>query len=581
MIDPRIYRAAFAPVLVAVVMLMFSVGPIPQPVVAPETFAADFDGRRATRTAERIIELAPERTPGSAGDEATAELVAGRFGEIAAGQVSEQTIDVEDGESRNVILELPGTSSQSILLIAERDSRSARGAGAGAAATGLLLEMASELGRTRHEKTIVLLSAGAGSEGSLGVREFIGRFPTIDLVEATLVIAGPGAEEPARPHVLPWATEAQSSSSQLVESARLAVVEETGRRTGLGGFVGNLFRLAIPSGLGAEAVAISEGLDAVAISAAGEHRASEAADTGADLISEETMASFGNATMALLLALDGFEGSLSHGPTDHLVLAGNLIPGWALSILALSLLLPALITAADGFVRGARRAEPALRSLLWAGSRSLPFFAALAGGYLLALAGTAPSPRFPFVPSEFGLDWRAAIVALLTAAAFVSTVLAVSRAVAPPERADTAATSAGLVASLAVLGVWLVNPYLALLCAPLAHVWLLGVRPASTGNRTLLAAGVVLALVPPGAALLHLAIRLDLGAELPWDLVLMVTGGHIGVAAAALFCLLAGSVLALLDLSLRGVRDRPPPAGDRTDQAGPETRPISSLVRSG
>ena len=39
---------------------------------------------------------------------------------------------------------------------------------------------------------------------------------------------------------------------------------------------------------------------------------------------------------------------------------------------------------------------------------------------------------------------------------------------------QTLAAAAGLLTGLAIFGIWLLNPYLALLLAPAAHVWLLG-----------------------------------------------------------------------------------------------------------
>lgn len=553
MVDPRIYRIAFAPALVALVILMFSVEAIPEPVQAPETFAADFDGRRAAATTRRLVEEAPTRAPGSEGDDATADAVADRFGQIEAGKVSEQSFDGsfdgEDVELRNVLLTLPGNSSRTIVVVAGRDSARGSGATSSAAATGILLEMADEIGRTSHDKTIVLLSAGGTSEGATGIREFIESYPTIELVDSVVVIARPGTGEPAPPHVLQWSAGPESTAAQLAESAKLALSEETDQPLGQGGFLGGLFRLAFPAGLGLEAVAISEGLDAIGISGAGE-RPPEPADDDVGSLSDETMGEFGNTALALVLALDG-AGDLTHGPGTHLALAGNLIPGWALALLTLTLLLPALVASVDGMARASRRREPALAALGWALTRSLPFVAALGLAYLLALVGLAPDPSFPFDPGLYGFGWRAAAVIVALLAAAIATAMLV-RAFALPASAmrETLATALGVVASLAVLGIWFVNPYLALLCIPLAHVWLLGARPAGAASVLVTVAATLFALVPTAAALVHLAERLGLGAEAPWTLVLLVTGGQIGLMEAVLGCFLAGTVLGLLALAM-------------------------------
>src|SRR5688572_23652461 len=107
MVDPRIYGLSFAPVLIALVVLMFSVAPIPEKLQVPDDFQADFDGRRAQSLTQRLVEAGPEPTPGSDDDAASADAVAARFEQIDTGTVSEQEFTGEfDGDEvdlRNVI----------------------------------------------------------------------------------------------------------------------------------------------------------------------------------------------------------------------------------------------------------------------------------------------------------------------------------------------------------------------------------------------------------------------------------------------------------------------------------------------
>jgi hypothetical protein len=522
---------------------------VPEPVQSPETFAAPFEGGRAAASARRIVEQAPVRTPGSEGDSRTAATVAARMAEIRSGKVSEQvfegSFDGDDVDLRNVLLTLPGNSSRTILVVAGRDSARGAGAASSAAATGVLLELAAELGRTSHTKTIVLASVDGTEEGARGIRELLDGHPTPELIDAVVVISRPGVAEPRGPTLLPWGTGPDSTSAQLVESARLALIQESGRRPQLGSFLGNLLRLAAPTALGGEAVAISAGFDAIGVSGAGE-RPLDPADDGVASLSEQTIAELGNSVLALVLALDVAPAPLEHGPADHLTLAGNLIPGWALGLLALTLLLPALAAAVDGLARASRRGEPVLGSLLWALSCAIPFAAALLTAYVLALLGVAPNPDFPFDPGRFGLGWRAAVVLALVTAAFAAAV-ALTRPFRLPAqgRPETLATAAGALGGLVVLGIWLRNPYLALLCLPLAHVWLIAARPGGPAGRGAIALALAAALVPPAAALVHVAARLDLGATVPWTVLLLVTGGQIGLLDAVLGCLLAASVLAV------------------------------------
>ena len=121
-----------------------------------------------------------------------------------------------------------------------------------------------------------------------------------------------------------------------------------------------------------------------------------------------------------------------------------------------------------------------------------------------------------------------------------------------------------------MFGIWLVNPYLALaLRAPGPR--LAARRPAATAASvagTLI--GIVIALVPLAAAIVHLAGRLGLGADAPWTLVLLVTGGQIGFLTAVLGCLVAGSVLGLLALAVPGT-SRPSERGNPLAARNPPT----------
>jgi hypothetical protein len=153
MFDPRIYRAALIPAVAAFVVLMFSFVPVPNPLPEPVS-TPTFDGGEAARTARSIVQLAPERQPGSAGDDAVADLVRERFGAIEGGEVADQSFDSSyDGEDvtmRNVILTLPGSSERTILVLAHRDSAEGPGAVTSAAATATLLGLADDLGRSRR-----------------------------------------------------------------------------------------------------------------------------------------------------------------------------------------------------------------------------------------------------------------------------------------------------------------------------------------------------------------------------------------------------------------------------------------------
>src|SRR3954451_13133355 len=78
MLDPRVYRAAFAPLLLALVVAAFSL--VDRPRTIQTTLAPDaFDGPRAFKTLQRLAARFPERRAGDAGDMGVAASVERSF----------------------------------------------------------------------------------------------------------------------------------------------------------------------------------------------------------------------------------------------------------------------------------------------------------------------------------------------------------------------------------------------------------------------------------------------------------------------------------------------------------------------
>jgi hypothetical protein len=545
MVDFRIYRAAFLPTVVALIALAFSLEGVPDPL-EPELSPAGFEPQRTERTAREIAELAPSRPPGSEGDAAVAELVEQRFSDVEGGEVSEQRFDSsyegEDVSLRNVILTLPGQTERTLVVIAGRDSPAGPGAASSAAATAVLIELAEVLGTFDHSKTILLVSTDGASDGASGARELVGSFPEPEMIEEVLVLAQPGAADPSQPYLVTSATSDRSTSIQLVRTAERAVQEVVGTAPELDGPLQGLARLALPAGLGEQAVLIDDGLDAVAISSAGERPLAVDEDGPGDL-SGETLGDFGSAALTAVLALDAATTPLEHGPDAYLIAGDNLVPAGTLGLLAMALLLPPAIAAIDALARAARRRFGPGPALVWAGSLALPLLAALLTLYLMGLLGLVPRPRFPFDPALFGVGLSEIVaMALLVGIAVAGYAwLGLLRAPAGADP-DTLPPALGLFLCIAAVVVWLVNPLFALLLVPIAHVWLI-----ATARRRLprvgLAAAVALALVPAALAALASAGAIGAGA---WDLVLMVADGQIPSPLVVALCPIAGCLLGLV-----------------------------------
>jgi hypothetical protein len=554
-VDFRLYRAAFVPALLAVVTMMFSLQGVPDPL-EPAVPTSGFEAGPAMAVTREIVATAPDRPPGSEGDNLVADLVAERFGEIEAGTSSEQqyesSFDGDDVGLRNVLLTLPGESDQTIVVLAARDSTHEPAAVSSAAATGVLVELAEVLAVAGHSKTYVLASTSAGSDGATGARELLDGLAGPDGVEAVVVLSQPGAAMVRRPHVVATSTGTSSAAAQLRRTADRAVETQAGLSPERDGTFGQLARLAIPGGLGEQAPLIDMGADAVAISSAGERPLEPARDQEADL-SVVTVGDFGRAAQAVVQAVDAAPAAPEHGPDTHLEVGGNLVPGWTLSLLALTLMLPALVAAVDATARALRRAEPFGEGVAWAASLALPAVGGLGVLYLLSFVGVVPRPRFPFDPSRFEVGVAAVTTFVLIGAAVIGTALLLrarsrSRAVSR----DAAVAALGATSGIGGLAVWLANPFLALLLVPAVHVWLLATSSARPAPVTTTAVAAALSLLPALAALADVVGALDLGADTPWTLLIMVADGQIGLGVALGLCFVIGSLAGAIVVSSRG-----------------------------
>lgn len=534
---------------VAGLIAMFSLQGVPQPLRPPLSPDA-FDGEAATTLAGDLAESQSAPTPGSDQDAALADLVQARFAAIPGAELAEQrfqaSFDGDDVELRNLILVLPGRTERQIALIAGRDSAAGPGAASGIASTAALLEIAAALGGSTHEKTLVLVSTDGASIGALGARRFIRDYSEANLLDTAIVLSQPAAVRPSPPLVIPWSSGPESTSIQLERTASAIVSDEVGRPAGDEDPLSELFRLAIPSGLGEQGPLIAAGLDSVRLSSDGELPL-PASEDDPDAVSGDTLDRFGRATLALILALDAAPSPTEHGPDAYIGLVGNLLPGWTLALLGLALLASVAIVAGAGLAAGAGSPAEAARALGWAALRAVPFVFGAAAVYVFATVGMIPSPDFPFDPAEEGLGLSGRI-GIAVAILVVLAVAFLLRPLLPPSLglAGTAPAAALSLAALAGFGIWLANPYLGLLVA----VGLQALIPAAAGaaprGRLGAAALVALGLLPALALLVDLSGRFDAGLGASWDLLFMFTGEQFTDVLAPLACLLAGASLAII-----------------------------------
>ncbi len=528
MFDRRAYRVGFAPLIAALVVLAFSIEGTPVAIEpAPGTIEFDADG--AADLTRDLVRAAPTRTPGSADDATAANIVRERFALISRGTVAEQAFG-DDDELRNVVLTLPSPSDRTIVIAAGRDSRGGTGVPASASATATLVSLAASLGVSDRDLTLVFGSIDGLSESADGISKLLGGLPERLRVETVIVISQPGYATPFGPHLLATSSNDRSPSAGLVASADAILRDRAQADAGLDGPLGQIARLAIPAGSGAEAALNGDGIDAVAISSAGAVPLAPDLTTDDDF-SAETLARFGAGVLAIVAALDAAPAPAVHGPDTYIRVGDNLVPGWTLGMLALALLVAPALVAASELARARRRKQGAGTALGWAGEWVLVGATPLFALFALALIGLIPRPHTPFDPGRFSIGPLEVIAIMLLLGSAVTAWWALGLRRVPAGTGPlTVGAAATVVIILGCLLIWMANPILALLLVPVAHVVVIHAIPGGPRFAGFPVAG--LALLPFAAALVHVASTLDWGGSAPWHLVLMVSGGTLGAVAA-------------------------------------------------
>lgn len=580
MIEPRIYRAAFVPALLAIVVVMFSLESRPPPLA--QGLAADvvFDGDQAATTMRTIIGEAEDRRAGTPGDRAVAELVRRRFENRGF------AVDGLDGfrgggkDLVNVVGRRAGESRSQIVVVAARDAPGVPDAAGTAASTAVLMEVARVFEGRPSRKTLVLASVDGSTLGELGTKRLAGELDTVDLVDGVIVISGLGSGgDPVA--IVPWSNDTTRAGIGLQRTLAESLREEQGEGGAPSSSAGQLARLAFPIGIGPQGVLLDRGYDAVRL--AGDGELGDDGTSTIEAVDVQSLERSGRALLRTLTALD--QGPRpDHGPATYVTAVSQVMPGWVLGVLSLALILPALVAGIDAFARARRRREPVLAWLGWIAAGAAPFAVGLGMAHLLALLGTTPElPGAPVSPGLYPFDGPAvavlAVLTLVVAGSWRVLRRLVTRT--NPALGDAAAPGAGvacaLVLGLMLLALWVVNPFSALILAPALHLWLLCVLidpPPPARVRIAMVLGGLL--LPAMLALYDLSV-LDLdplaGA---WYLFLLVVGGHVSTASALVGCVLAGVLGSLV--SIVRVRRRPAPG---TPAGRPSVRGPASYAGPG
>jgi hypothetical protein len=551
-IEPRVYRAAFVPAVLAVVFVMFSIESRPRAL--PQGLAADvlFDGRQAAAGARAIVSAGRDRRAGRAGNLELAGRVRRTFASRGFA-VEVDRFERADKDLVNVVGRRAGKSRRQIVVLAARDATGVPDAAGSAADTAALLELSRVFEGRPSRKTLVLASVDGSTLGEVGANRLVARLEKPDLVDGVLVLSDLGAGSGTRPAVVPWSNDVTRAGIGLQRTVSESIRQELSQTAPGASPAGQLARLAFPMGIGGQGVLLDEGYDAVRI--AGDGEVADTAESDPDRVDEDRLGGLGRATLRTLTSLDG-GGRPEHGPRTYVTAVSQVLPGWVLSLLAATLILPALVGSVDAFARARRRRRSVGPWFSWLAAAVLALLGGLGLSFLLTLVGATPDPPAAPVPPElYPLDIAAgavlALVGLTVCLAWIVLRRLITRA--DPALHDPtdagAAVAVSLVLALSTLALWVGNPFAALILTPALHLWTLAILvdpPPSRRSRLIMVAlGLLLPALVAAYALITLGLNPLSGA---WYLFLLVTGGHVSVAGALLGCVqaaLLGSVIAI------------------------------------
>jgi hypothetical protein len=563
LVDLRIYRASLVVAVLALVVVMFSLQERPRPLSAP--IAPDaFRGDAAWNEGKRLTDRFPERRPGSAGDAALGDLVESRFKALGL-ETSRDRFkaewDGEDTSMSNVIGVLSANSDRQILVVSHRDAGGRPGASS-AMGTAALLELASALDGSSRRKTFVLVSTDGAAADSAGARRLADIYPDRDKLDAVLVLDDLAASESRHPFVVPWSTSSRRGSAQVLLTAEAALAREADVSAGSESAAGQFVRQAWPLTLREQGPLVARGMDAVSMTAHGELSPEPAADV-LDATSPDRLGSFGRAAFAAALALDAAP-AVDESPRRYILTGSHVIPGWAFTLLALGLVLPALVTALDAFARGRRRRLDMGGWTRWVLAGSIPFALTLAVTWVLELVDALPSTISEALSPAAGPDFGEVGIALgaLVATLVLGWLYLRPAVMGPAARklespGAPAEVALALLLSLEALALCITNPFTALLLVPAAHLCLLAAVPRTPSRPLLIGATTIGGLALPALALLYYGVQLDLGLDLSAYALMVLTAGTGSLSGAILASLVAGSLASTVAVALG--RESPEP----------------------
>jgi len=579
-VSARLYRGTWLLVGLPMLVAAFSVSrpvPLPAPALPPT-----FDGGAASALASELARSYPDRRAGSSG----AAGAAAWFSEQLAPYGFRTTSDVFSAEIpgrgrvrlQNVIAVAAGPSRHAIVVMAHRDNLGlGPGANDNASGTAALVELArsyanpqstANVPRAAPANTIIFLSTDGGADGGLGAEHFATSSRYRDEVIAVLNLDSLAGRGGAR--VQSAADEPRSPSPALVSTVAARVLEQTGDAVLRPSALRQLIDFGFPFTLYEQGPFLARGIPALTLTTAGD-RPPAAVEDDAVRLDRQRLGRAGLAAQALLGSLDSSL-ELARGTSSYIYLGERIVPGWAVQLVLIAMLLPFLAAVVDLFARCRRRRlplAPAFRSY-----RSRLGFWLFSGGVfaVLGVLGAWPegASRPPAPESLVAGDWRVVPVlggaAIMTLGWFVARERLIPRREIGEEEQLAGYAAALLALALVALLVVATNPYALIFALPSLHawIWLPNLRTRPAWVRAVVA---LVGLAGPALLLWSFAVRLGLGFDAPWYLLELVAVGY--VSAPPVIVLLAWLAVAAQLAALSAGRYAPYPAAQERPPRGP------------
>jgi hypothetical protein len=538
MLDPRIYRTGLVVVALAVVVLAFSFenqpGPLPASL-APEAF----DGGNVSATMTQMAADYPYRRPGSSGDYDIASQLAASLGKYGfAPTTSTFTAQTADGSRtlENVVGVRPGVQGGSIVIVAPRDARGSQ-ALANLSGTAALIELARDLEGETLPRTVVLASTSGsqGQAGAIRLAQTLG-----GPIDAVIVLGDLASVQIRQPVVVPWSTSPVVAPPTLRNTVAAQLDQQAAIGSGGTSVVGQFAHLAFPLTISQQGPFGAQGIPAVELSLSGERGPAP----GTPVSGPDQLETVGRSVLSTISALEN--GPDVPAPSAYVLFDKDVVPGWAISVFVLALVVPVLLTTIDGLARARRRGYHVWRWLIVVLAAAVPFALVVPlvlGARLIGLLAVTPPGALG--PGAVPLQ-SSGIAVLVVAALLVIGSLLLLRpvgirfAAGPARRRDPEGAAAGamiallLVMCLLTIAIWLSNPFAAALLVPALHLWLVAllvdVRIAVPVRALLWALG----LVPLGLLIAYYASTLGFGPlQVVWAATLLIAG-HVVTPLAAL-----------------------------------------------